>query len=206
MNVNVLSSKDGQVKESLALDDGVFAAAYKEPLVHQMLVSYQANGRQATVGHKNRSAVSGGGKKPWAQKGGGRARAGTSRSPLWRGGGKTFLAPGRTYDQKLNKKMYRSAMRGLLSELIRQERLFIVDELNPESHKTKDFAATLKVLDLKSVLILVESIEGNLDLATRNLPFVGLNTARSLNPVDLLAKDRVLVTQSAIKQIERQLQ
>ena len=206
MDINVVSTQDGQVTESLELDDAVFNAEYRESLVHQLIVAYQANGRQATVGHKNRAAVRGGGRKPWRQKGTGRARVGTIRSPLWRGGGKTFVAEGRTYDQKLNRKMYKGAMRSLVSELLRQERLLVVDELAPESSKTRDFLPLLDRLGLGRVLILVESPEGNLELATRNLPGVLLGNCFTLNPVQMLAQDKVLVTRAAIKRIEERLQ
>lgn len=205
MEIRVLSSVDGQTKDRLILDDSVFSVEYREPLIHQLILSYQANGRQATAWQKNRAAVSGGGRKPWKQKGGGRARAGSSRSPIWRSGGKTFVGK-RSYEQKLNKKMYRIAMRGLFSELIRQERLVVVDALTPETHKTQDFKKTLGRLRLENVLILAEEMAGNLYLATRNLPGIHLTDVRHLQPVGLLSNNKVLTTVSALKNIEGQLQ
>lgn len=205
MEIRVLSSVDGQAKDSLVLDDSVFSVEYRESLIHQLILSYQANGRQGTVWQKNRAAVSGGGRKPWKQKGGGRARAGSSRSPIWRSGGKTFVGK-RNYEQKFNKKMYRTAMRSLFSELIRQERLVVVDELIPETHKTRDFKKTLGLLQLENVLILAEEAAGNLYLATRNLPSIQLNDVRHLKPVGLLSSNKVLTTVSVLKNIEGQLQ
>ncbi len=194
-----------QDKGSVDVADAAFGAAYNEPLVHQVVTAYLAGARAGTKAQKNRAAVRGGGAKPWAQKGTGRARAGTIRSPIWVGGGRTFAAQPRNYDQKVNKKMYRAALRSVMSELIRQERLVIVKELALEAPKTRLLAAELKQLELDSVLILNEAFDENLYLAARNLPNIGICDVASMDPVVLIRFEKVLVTLPALKLIEERL-
>ena len=194
-----------QDKGSVDVAEAAFGAAYNEPLVHQVVTAYLAGARAGTKAQKNRAAVRGGGAKPWAQKGTGRARAGTIRSPIWVGGGRTFAAKPRNFDQKVNKKMYRAALRSVMSELIRQDRLVIVKELTLEAPKTRLLAAELKQLELDNVLILNEAFDESLYLAARNLPNVGICDAASMDPVVLIRFDKVLVTLPALKLIEERL-
>ena len=194
-----------QYKGSVDVAEAAFGAAYNEPLVHQVVTAYLAGARAGTKAQKNRAAVRGGGTKPWAQNGTGRARAGTIRSPIWVGGGRTFAAKPRNYDQKVNKKMYRAALRSVMSELIRQDRLVVVKELTLEAPKTRLLAAQLKQLELDNVLILNEAFDENLYLAARNLPNVGICDAASMDPVVLIRFDKVLVTLPALKLIEERL-
>ena len=190
---------------SVDVADAAFGAAFNEPLIHQVVTAYLAGSRAGTKAQKNRSAVRGGGAKPWAQKGTGRARAGTSRSPIWVGGGRTFAAQPRNFDQKVNKKMYRAAMRSVLSELARKDRLVIVNELTLEAPKTKLLATKLKEFDLDNVLILNEAFDEKLFLAARNLPNVGICDVASMDPVVLIRFEKVLVTLPALKLIEERL-
>ena len=190
---------------SFEVADTIFAREFNQSLVHQVTTAYMAGGRQGSKAQKNRAAVSGGGKKPWAQKGTGRARAGTSRGPIWRSGGVTFAAQPRSYTQKINKKMYRAGIRSIFSELLRQDRLVVSDEMLPESPKTKDMIAKLSVVDAKRVLILVEELTENLILATRNIPYVEVATVSSLDPVTLVSADKVIATAVAVKQVEERL-
>lgn len=194
-----------QDKGSVDVAEAAFGAAYNEALVHQVVTAYLAGSRSGTKAQKNRAAARGGGAKPWRQKGTGRARAGTIRSPIWVGGGRAFAAKPRKYDQKVNKKMYRAALRSMLSELIRQDRLVIVNELVLEAPKTKLLASRLKELDLHSVLILNEAFDENLFLAARNLPNVGICDVAAMDPVVLIRFDKVLVTLPALKLIEERL-
>ena len=194
-----------QDKGSVDVAEAAFGAAYNEPLVHQVVTAYLAGARAGTKAQKNRAAVRGGGAKPWAQKGTGRARAGTIRSPIWVGGGRTFAAQPRNFDQKVNKKMYRAALRSVMSELVRQDRLVIVKELTLEAPKTRLLAAELKQLELDNVLILNEAFDESLYLAARNLPNVGICDAASMDPVVLIRFDKVLVTLPALKLIEERL-
>lgn len=192
-------------KETISLSDESFGRDYNEPLVHQTVVTYMADARQGSVKQKTRSEVSGGGRKPWRQKGTGRARAGTIRSPIWRSGGVTFAARPRDYSKKLNKKMYRGAMRCILSELIRQERLVVVSEFNLDSHKTKDLVSKLNEFELDNVLIVAEEVEKNLFLAARNLHKVDVLDAAGLDPVSLIGFEKVLITVPALKKVEELL-
>lgn len=187
---------------TVAVADTAFAREFNEALVHQVVTAYMAGGRQGTKAQKSRSEVSGGGIKPWRQKGTGRARSGTSRSPIWRSGGVTFAAKPRSFEQKVNKKMYRAAMQAILSELVRQERLIVADSFDVASHKTKDFVAKLNQLELNNVLIVADEVTENLYLAARNVPHVGLTEAAAIDPVSLIAYEKVLVTVSALKQLE----
>jgi len=190
---------------SLQVSDAVFGAEFKESLVHQVVTAYLAGARSGTKAHKNRAAVSGGGAKPWRQKGTGRARAGTMRSPIFRAGGVNFAAQPRSYEQKVNRKMYRGALRSILSELLRQDRLMVVDAFAVDAPKTKDLLARLKELGLEDVLIVSDQFDENLELASRNLYHVGVCAAEQVNPVSLVGFDKVLMTSAALKQIEERL-
>jgi len=192
-------------KETISLNDESFTREYNEPLVHQTVVTYLAGARQGTVQQKTRSEVNGGGRKPWRQKGTGRARAGTIRSPIWRSGGVTFAARPQDYSKKLNKKMYRGAMQCILSELIRQDRLLVVNEFALESHKTKDLLSKLKEYELENVLIVSDQVEKNLYLAARNLHKVGVLDVLALDPVSLVGSEKVLITAAALKKVEEML-
>jgi len=200
----VVQSQSGK-SSKLSIADAVFACEFNEGLVHQVLTAYKAGGRQGSKAQKSRSDVRGGGKKPWRQKGTGRARAGTSNSPIWRGGGVTFAATPRDYSQKVNKKMYRRAMAAILSELIRQERMQVIDTISLETHKTRALLEQLQQLKLENVLIVSSEENKNLDLASRNLPHVDCCQVMQLNPVDLIAYDTVLLTVDAVKKLEERL-
>ncbi|MBP0049334.1 50S ribosomal protein L4 [Marinobacterium sp. AK62] len=200
MNLN-LTGATGSVEVS----DLAFGKEFNETLVHQVVTAYMAAGRQGTKAQKNRSAVSGGGAKPFRQKGTGRARAGTSRSPLWRAGGVTFAAQPRNFAQKVNKKMYRAAMRCIMSELVRQERLVVVEDFQLEAPKTKQFVAKLDELKLDNALLITENVEQNLYLAARNVPHVDVRDAAGIDPVSLVGFEKVLVTVPALKKIEEVL-
>jgi len=200
-----LMNATGSTSE-LQVSDTVFAAAYNEPLVHQVVVAYQATGRQGTRKQKTRSEVRGGGKKPWRQKGTGQARAGTIRSPLWRGGGKVFpSSPDENFTHKVNRKMYRGALRSIFSELLRQGRLVTVSEFNMDQPKTKALVEKLKKLDTDDVLIVTDTLDNNLALAARNLPDVDVRTVNQADPVTLVRHEKVIVTQSAVKKLEEML-
>ena len=195
------SSKGGKVDVS----EVTFGREFNEDLVHQAVVAYQAGGRQGTKAQKTRSQVRGGGKKPWKQKGSGRARAGSIRSPLWRGGGKIFAAVPRDYSQKLNRKMYRAAMSSIFSELARQDRLVVVDSFAMETPKTKNLIEKLKTLNLSNVLIIANEVDQNLYLSARNLPFVEVRDVSGVDPVSLIGFEKVLVTVPALKKFEEAL-
>jgi large subunit ribosomal protein L4 len=194
-----------QDKGSIDVAETAFDAKFNEALIHQVVTAYLAGGRAGTKAQKNRSAVRGGGAKPWNQKGTGRARAGTSRSPIWVGGGRTFAAKPRNFDQKVNKKMYRAAMRSVLSELIRQDRLVVVNELTLEAPKTRLLAGKLKEYGLDNVLILNEAFDEKVFMAARNLPNVGICDVASMDPVVLIRFEKVLITVPALKLIEERL-
>lgn len=201
MNLNLAGAGAGTVEVS----DATFGKEFNEALVHQVVTAYLAGARQGTRAQKNRSDVRGGGKKPWRQKGTGRARAGTIRSPIWRGGGVTFAARPQDHSQKVNRKMYRAAMRSILSELVRQERLVVVDEFAVEAPKTKQLVAKLEDLGLEKVLIVTEELDETLYLAARNIPNVDVVDAAAADPVSLVAFDKVLVTVSALRKFEEKL-
>ena len=190
---------------SVDVADSAFAAEFNEPLVHQVVTAFLAGARAGTKRQKNRSDVRGGGAKPWRQKGTGRARAGTIRSPIWVGGGRAFAARPRDYSQKVNRKMYRAALRSVFSELVRQDRLVIVEEIRLDKPKTKDMAAILKKHDLDNVLIVNEAFDENVFLSARNLPNVGICDASSIDPVVLMRFEKVLITLPALKLIEERL-
>ena len=195
--------KDAQ--SALQVSETTFGREFNEALVHQVVVAYAAAARQGTRAQKTRSEESGGGKKPWRQKGTGRARAGTIRSPIWRGGGVTFAAKPQDHSQKVNRKMYRGAIQSILSELVRQERLVVVEKFGVEAPKTKELLTKLQALDLKDVLIVTPEVEENLFLAARNLYKVDVRDVTGIDPVSLIAFDKVLMTADAVKQIEEML-
>lgn len=190
---------------SVEVSDATFAKDFNEDLVHQVVNAYLAGSRQGTRAQKNRAAVSGGGKKPWRQKGTGRARAGTIRSPIWRSGGVTFAAKPQDHSQKVNKKMYRLAICSILSELARQERLIVVDELAVKKPQTKLLAKTLNGLGLSGALLVSEEVSENLYLASRNLPKVNAVDVAGVDPVSLISADKVVITVPAIKKFEELL-
>ncbi len=190
---------------SVEVADSAFAAEFNEPLVHQVVTAFLAGGRAGTKGQKNRAQVRGGGAKPWRQKGTGRARAGTIRSPIWVGGGRAFAARPQNHDQKVNRKMYRGALKSLLSELVRQDRLVVTESLAVEAPKTRDLAGKLKALGLDNVLIVNEAFDEKLFLSARNLPNVGICDVSAIDPVVLLRFEKVLITLPALKLIEERL-
>ena len=192
-------------KEKITVSDAVFAADYKESLVHQLVTAYMAAGRAGTKAQKNRSAVSGGGAKPWRQKGTGRARAGTIRSPIWRSGGVTFAAQPRNYTQKVNRKMYRSGIRSIMSELARQDRLVVVEDITVDAPKTKQLLGKLADLGVSKTLIVTETGDEKLYLSARNLPHVEVSDVAGLNPVNLVRYEHVVVTVGAVRAIEEWL-
>jgi len=204
MELTVLASGNG-AKTSIDVSDEVFGAAYNPHLIHQVVTAYMAGARSGTKAQKSRGEVKGGGAKPWRQKGTGRARAGTSRSPIWRGGGVTFPARPRSYAQKVNKKAYRGAIRSILSELLRAERLVVVDQFDVDAPKCKVLLGGLDALGLRDVLIVVDAPTAELYLAARNLYHVDVRDADQVDPVSLLAFEHVLVTSKALQRIEERL-
>ena len=190
---------------TVSVSDVAFAREFNEDLVHQVVTAYLAGARQGTRAQKNRSAVSGGGKKPWRQKGTGRARAGTIRSPIWRAGGVTFAAQPQDHSQKVNRKMYRAALRSILSELARQDRLMVVDSLDVEEPKTKLLAKQLGEYGVDNVLIVGTEVGENLYLAARNLHKVDVRDVDGVDPVSLIGHDKVMVTVDAVKKFEEML-
>jgi large subunit ribosomal protein L4 len=195
--------KDAQ--SALEVSETTFGRDFNEALVHQVVVAYAANARQGTRGQKTRAEVTGSGKKPWRQKGTGRARAGSVKGPIWRGGGVTFAAKTQDHSQKVNKKMYRGALKSILSELVRQDRLMVVESFGVEAPKTKELKAKLKAMNLEDVLIVTSEVDENLFLAARNLYKVDVRDVAGLDPVSLIAFNTVLVTADAVKQIEEML-
>ncbi len=200
----LLKKQTGEA-ESVELSEKVFNCNYNEPLIHQVVCAYAAGERQGTHAQKTRAQVSGGGKKPWRQKGTGRARAGSTRSPIWRGGGAAFAVKPRDYRQKINRKMYRHAMRSILSELIRSKRLIALDELTIAEPKTRIFVKSLKKLEVNKALIVVNHIENSLYLASRNVPNVLLRALEAANPIDFIRYQTVVITLSALKKLEENL-
>lgn len=202
MDLKVIELASGNESGSVSVNDSVFGVDFNESLVHQVVTSYLAGARSGTKGQKNRSAVSGGGAKPWSQKGSGRARAGTSRSPIWVGGGRAFPGHNRDFSQKVNKKMYRGAMRSIISELARTDRLVVVDDFKVEAPKTKEFAGKLASLDVKDALVVTEGFDEYLYLASRNLYNADVCDVASIDPVALVGYGSVVITQNAVKQLE----
>ena len=193
-------------KPEIEVSDAAFGREFNEALVHQVVNAYRAGARAGTKAQKTRAEVRGGGRKPYAQKGTGQARAGSNRSPIWVGGGRTFAAKPRDYAQKVNRKMYQGAMRSMLSELARQDRLYVADELALESPKTRLLVNQLRDWKLEDVLIIVEALEEKLFLAARNLHRVQVLEVGKLNPLALVSHDKVLMTTAAVKLIEERLQ
>ncbi len=194
--------KPGDKAGKVAVSETIFGAAYNEPLVHQILTSYTAASRAGTRAQKNRAAVRGGGKKPFRQKGLGRARAGTIRSPLWRGGGVTFAAKPQDHSKKVNRKMYRGAMRSILSELVRQDRLLCVEEFKVDEPKTKTAIDKLAEIQLSEALIITDEVTRDLYLATRNIPRVDVIDTSEIDPYSLIGFDKILITRDALKKVE----
>jgi large subunit ribosomal protein L4 len=190
---------------TVSVSDVAFAREYNEDLVHQVVTAYLAGSRQGTRAQKNRAAVSGGGKKPWRQKGTGRARAGTIRSPIWRSGGVTFAAKPQDHSQKVNRKMYRGALQAILSELVRQERLTVVDAIAMDAPSTKGLRSKLDEMGFESGLIVTAEVDSNLYLSSRNLPGVHCLDVAGIDPVSLVSADRVLMTVEAIEKIQEWL-
>lgn len=191
--------------QSITLSDEAFGHAYNESLVHQVVTAFLAGGRAGTKAQKTRAMVRGGGKKPRPQKGSGQSRAGSIRSPLWRGGGKTFAAVPRDHSQKVNRKMYQGALRAILSELVRQERVVVLPEFGVTAPKTKELAGKLKALGLENVLIVTEQVDEKLYLASRNLPDVDVRDATGVDPVSLIGFEKVLFTVPSIRRLEEWL-
>ena len=200
MKLEVLNQKTG-----ITVHKDLFGAEFNEPLIHQVVTAYLSGGRAGTSAQKTRSQVRGGGKKPWKQKGSGRARAGTIRSPLWRGGGKVFAAVTQDYSQKVNKKMYRAAMRSIFGELVRQDRLIVVKDLVIEQPKTKMLLKQLDDMKVSRGLLVTDGVNENLQLAARNLHSVAVCGVSELNPVALVGSDKVVITVDAIKKVEEWL-
>ncbi len=190
---------------TVEVSDVAFGREFNESLIHQVVTAYLAGARQGTRAQKTRSEVSGGGRKPWRQKGTGRARAGTTRSPIWRTGGVTFAAKPQDHSQKVNKKMYRAAMQSIWSELIRQDRLVIASEFVVDAPKTRVLAEKLNAMELTNVLIIAGEVSDALYLSARNLPHVDVRDAAAIDPVSLISYEKVLVTVDALKAIEEQL-
>ncbi|MCL1039951.1 50S ribosomal protein L4 [Shewanella submarina] len=190
---------------ALEVSETTFGRDFNEALVHQVVVAFAANARQGTRAQKTRAEVIGSGKKPWRQKGTGRARAGGIKGPIWRGGGVSFAAKPQDHSQKVNKKMYRGALKSILSELVRQDRLIVVEKFGVEAPKTKELKAKLAAMDLQDVLIVTAEVDENLFLAARNLYKVDVRDVAGIDPVSLIAFDKVLVTADAVKQIEEML-
>lgn len=204
MNLTITQAGGGS-GAAVEISEATFSRQFNEALVHQVVVAYMAGGRQGTRAQKSRSDVRGGGRKPYRQKGTGRARAGTIRSPIWRSGGVTFPSQTQDFRQKVNRKMYRGAMQSILSELIRQERLVVAETFEVAEPRTKAVVSLLNDLDLSSALIVVESLDENLYLGARNLKGVEVTDVKGINPVDLLRFDKVLFTVGSLKQAEEML-
>jgi len=192
-------------KKKVSVSDDAFAASFNETLVHQLVVSYMASGRAGSKAQKTRSQVSGGGAKPWRQKGTGRARAGTIRSPIWRSGGVTFAATPRDYSKKLNKKMYRVGMRSLVSELVRQDRLILIDKLGVTEPKTRQMQARLEELGVNDALLLTDGLDSAVYLAARNIPNIQVMDISIVDPVSLLQQEKVVIDEAALKKLEERL-
>jgi large subunit ribosomal protein L4 len=205
VQIGLISDSGKKSKGKVEVTDAAFAVDFNESLVHQVVTAYMAGARSGSRAQKSRSQVRGGGRKPWRQKGTGHARAGSIRSPIWRGGGVTFAARPKDHSQKVNRKMYRGAIRSILSELVRQDRLVVVESFSVDSPKTKALAEKLTTMSLGDTLIVVDAEDVNLQLAVRNLHWVAVIQSMEVNPVSLLAFDKVLFTVPALKQLEARL-
>ena len=190
----------------LNVSDAIFGAAYNEPLIHQVVTAYMNGARAGTKAQKSKAMVSGGGKKPWKQKGTGRARAGSIRSPLWRGGGKTFAAVPRDFSQKVNRKMYRGAIRSIVAELTRQGHLIVAETFTVDAARTKGLVERLKSMAASDILIVTGELDKNLFLSARNIPHVAVCDVEAINPLTLLSHQKVLMTADAVKKLEAWLQ
>ena len=199
MKIELLSNTKNK---DISISNEVFSKEFNESLIHQAVISFMSSSRQGSAKQKNRSEVRGGGKKPYRQKGTGRARAGTIRSPLWRGGGVTFASRPRDFSKKINKKMYRAAIKSIFSELVRQNRLVAIEKPVLKKPKTKEIASFLNEFSLSKVLIITDELDMNLYLSARNIPNVDVITVREINPINLLKPQKVAVTGEALKQIE----
>lgn len=205
MELKLTTATGKASSKSIEVSDANFSREFNEALVHQAVTGYLAGARSGTRAQKTRSDVRGGGKKPWKQKGTGRARSGTIRSPIWRAGGVTFAARPKDWSQKLNRKMYRAAIRSILSELVRTERLVVVDSFTVDAPKTKDMAERLAKLGTNNVMIVTQDMSDNLYLSTRNLHQVGVCDANNVDPVSLIRFEKVIMTADAVKKIEEAL-
>lgn len=205
MDLKLIELSTGKENGTVSVSDALFGVDFNEALVHQVVTSYMNGGRSGTKGQKNRAAVRGGGAKPWNQKGTGRARAGTSRSPIWVGGGRAFPGHNRDFSQKVNRKMYRGAMRSIFSELQRAGRLIVVDDFKVEAPKTKEFNAKLATLNVSDALIVTEGFDEYLYLSARNLYNAEVSDVAGIDPVSLVGFQNVVMTQAAVKRLEEQL-
>jgi large subunit ribosomal protein L4 len=205
MDLKLIELSTGKENGTVQVADSLFGVDFNEALVHQVVNAYMAAGRSGTKGQKNRAAVSGGGAKPWRQKGTGRARAGTTRSPIWVGGGRAFPGHNRDFSQKVNRKMYRGAMRSIFSELNRSGRLIVVDDFKVDAPKTKEFNAKLAPLNVNDVLIITEAFDEYLYLSCRNLYSAEVCDVAGIDPVSLVGFQNVVMTQGAVKRLEEQL-
>ena len=205
MDLNVVSFAEGSQAGSMPVADSVFGVDFNEPLVHQVVTAYLAGARSGSKQHKSRAQVAGGGAKPWRQKGLGRARVGSSRNPIWRGGGVTFAAVPRNFTQKVNRKMYRGALRSILSELIRTERLLVVESIEVEAPKTKLLVAALQRLNLDNALLVSDKPDDKLFLAARNLPHIDVCAVEEMNPVELIRFTSVVMTRAALEHLQERL-
>lgn len=202
MQLGLTSDSGNEANANVEVTDAAFAAEFNEALVHQVVTAYMAGARAGTRAHKSRSQVRGGGRKPWRQKGTGSARAGSIRSPIWRGGGVTFAARPKDYAQKVNRKMYRGAMRSILSELVRQDRLIVVESFSVDTPKTRDLVEKLSRMAIDDVLIVIDGEDMNLELAVRNLHWAAVIHSKDVNPVNLMAFDKIVITVPALKHVE----
>lgn len=205
MELNLLN-ENATSQNTISVADEVFACDYNEALVHQVITAYQANARAGTKAQKTRAEVRGGGAKPWRQKGTGRARAGTIRSPIWKGGGRAFAAKPRSFEQKVNKKMHRAAMRSILSELCRLDRLIVIEQFTLEQPSTKLFKNKLNTLGVDNALILLDTSNDNVYLSARNIPYIDVRDAEGVDPLSLVAYAKVIVTPQVLKYFEEWLQ
>jgi large subunit ribosomal protein L4 len=201
MKIDLVNQENNTLK-SIEISDAVFKTDVNEGLIHELVTSYRSNGRSATKAQKNRSRVNGGGAKPWRQKGTGRARAGTSRSPLWVGGGMAFATVERNYSKKINKKAYKRAMQSIFSTLIKEKRVVAIESIQIDSPKTKLAASIIKTLGIESALIIVSDQNANLELGMRNLPHVKVTSVESVDPISLLSYENIIIDEVALKKIE----
>ena len=201
MKIDLVNQENSTVK-SINISDSVFKAEINDGLIHELVTAYRSNGRSATKGQKNRSRVSGGGAKPWRQKGTGRARAGTTRGPLWVGGGMAFATVNRNYKKKINKKAYKKAMQSIFSALIEEKRIIAIESIKIDSPKTKLGLEVLKSLELESALIIVSELDNNLNLSLRNIPHVKVTSVENVHPINLLSHQSIVIDQEALNKLE----